>query len=217
MREYLKERRAEAHNREEMDRQNKTRVHEPVDQAKFEQLEYRFLQLQDQVNSYLAGINSRMNALENTSQLQPDSDGWIPWEGGECPVNEEVIVEVIFRSRNGGRDIAGNYSWGHTKSSKGMPGSADIIAYRPAKQEAQWPQVGDTYWTVGSCLETFMDYWNDDSADRERRAGTGIYPTREQAEEAAAKIKRVMEHWRDGGTVDLIPGRYTALGQGIKL
>ena len=56
----------------------------------------------------------------------PDSDGWIPWRGGECPVppNTEVEYKVDFdlKVRSG---KAGFFTWGG-------PASA-ITAYRIVK------------------------------------------------------------------------------------
>lgn len=54
----------------------------------------------------------------------PAPDGWIPWEGGECPVADGKLVTVQFRNGETARDIAMACAWQH-----GM-GTADIIAYR---------------------------------------------------------------------------------------
>ena len=32
---------------------------------------------------------------------EPDADGWIPWEGGECPIPEAKAGEFSLRFRNG--------------------------------------------------------------------------------------------------------------------
>lgn len=61
---------------------------------------------------------------------QPDADGWIPWEGGECPVFPDTPVNVHLR--NGRASVgdgisawsASQYDWTHTGH------SSDIIAYR---------------------------------------------------------------------------------------
>ena len=56
---------------------------------------------------------------------QPDDDGWIKWEGGECPVPEGTIVEVKFRDGDcEGGFPAGEAGWAHEW------GTADIVAYR---------------------------------------------------------------------------------------
>ena len=56
---------------------------------------------------------------------QPSEDGWIPWAGGERPV--DTIVEV--KLRNGGiiMNFACIYDWRHIKD------PVDIIAYRVVK------------------------------------------------------------------------------------
>ena len=59
---------------------------------------------------------------------QPADDGWIPWAGGECPVNGRPLVEVIFRNNVRDTDKASEYSWDHLCES-----GYDIIAYRVVK------------------------------------------------------------------------------------
>ena len=62
---------------------------------------------------------------------QPADDGWIPWEGGERPV--DTIVEV--KLRNGGTlmNFACIYDWRH------MNDPVDIVAYRVVRQsEETW-------------------------------------------------------------------------------
>lgn len=60
-------------------------------------------------------------------------NGWIDWHGGECPVDSDAIVEVIYRKTNlyqYNNDRAGDFSWAHD----GIDG--DIIAYRLHKPDA---------------------------------------------------------------------------------
>lgn len=57
--------------------------------------------------------------------LAAKNDGWIDWSGGECPVSDSEIVDVIFGP--GGRmstNIAGCWRWSHSGT------DSDIIAYR---------------------------------------------------------------------------------------
>lgn len=54
-------------------------------------------------------------------------DGWMLWQGGECPVDSDAIVEVRYRKTNPyqfNNDRAGDFTWSH----HGIDG--DIIAYR---------------------------------------------------------------------------------------
>ena len=54
-------------------------------------------------------------------------DGWTLWQGGECPVDGDAIVEVRYRKTNPyqfNNDRAGDFTWSH----HGIDG--DIIAYR---------------------------------------------------------------------------------------
>ena len=61
----------------------------------------------------------------------PDADGWIEWEGGECPVGIDEIVDV--RRLDGGTYTARavNFHW-LLKS-----GSVSVASYRPHKPEAK--------------------------------------------------------------------------------
>ena len=62
---------------------------------------------------------------------QPSDDGWIPWAGGERPV--DTIVEV--KLRNGGilMNYACVYDWRHLND------PVDIVAYRVVRQsEKTW-------------------------------------------------------------------------------
>lgn len=57
-----------------------------------------------------------------------NTDGWIDWAGGECPVSSHTSVDVKFRdSSTDYGNSADSYTWKH--SAFGMPG-LDIIAYR---------------------------------------------------------------------------------------
>ncbi|MGL5219582.1 MAG: hypothetical protein ACRC8G_08910 [Plesiomonas shigelloides] len=55
----------------------------------------------------------------------PDADGWIAWEGGECPIPLLAACDVKFsRGDEIESTIAGNVGWQHKYS------GGDIIAYR---------------------------------------------------------------------------------------
>ena len=55
----------------------------------------------------------------------PSSDGWIPHDGGPCPVGMETRVKIRFRIGSEDEEVAGVYDWFH-RSTVG-----DIIAYKP--------------------------------------------------------------------------------------
>ena len=55
-----------------------------------------------------------------------DSDGWIEWGGGECPVKSDSIVDIRFRAGKEEKAMpAYHWHWKHDGS------HSDIIAYRP--------------------------------------------------------------------------------------
>lgn len=61
---------------------------------------------------------------------QPADDGWIYWEGGDCPVGQNQGVEVKLRGGCGDQfydNPASYFEWSH--NGLGM----DIIAYRVVK------------------------------------------------------------------------------------
>lgn len=58
-------------------------------------------------------------------------NGWIKWEGGECPVPPETPVFVLMRSGNSEKVglRASSYLWAHRKDGCG---DGDIVAYKLA-------------------------------------------------------------------------------------
>ena len=58
---------------------------------------------------------------------QPSYGDWIPWKGGECPVERGDVVRVKAKNGEIDTDKAHFYDWHHTGS------SLDIIAYRVVK------------------------------------------------------------------------------------
>lgn len=62
----------------------------------------------------------------------PDSEGWIEWGGGECPVPYNARVEWRLRDAYvpfGMPALAVNLRWQH------LPSGTDIIAYRVVREE----------------------------------------------------------------------------------
>lgn len=57
---------------------------------------------------------------------QPDDDGWIKWEGGECPLPDNPDVIVKWRNGATWRGRAFDFQWHNMPSDP----SADIRAYR---------------------------------------------------------------------------------------
>lgn len=93
----------------------------------------------------------------------PD-DGWISWDGGECPVNFNVGVDVKFKDGEVVPDnMARHWDWCH-----GNLGGADIIAYRIVKApEPQWlpltcddvPPGSVIRWNETDAVEESLDGW----------------------------------------------------------
>ena len=64
---------------------------------------------------------------------QPADDGWIPWEGGDCPVAHSTTVDVRLRSQGEGCDVASNWRWLHQTRGNSILKGTDIVAYRVVK------------------------------------------------------------------------------------
>jgi hypothetical protein len=76
----------------------------------------------------------------------PNSDGWIPWNGGECPVPLDTKVEVSCRGPYPtSTGIARDFSWGHLE----MLYDTDIVSYRVIKEESK--DEGWIPWSGGEC------------------------------------------------------------------
>jgi hypothetical protein len=75
--------------------------------------------------------------LEAAEHPQPEpaaqeDDGWIEWEGGECPVPEGTEISVRLRDGREGKDDAPqNWFWGCDQR------GYDIIAYKVIKPRPQ--------------------------------------------------------------------------------
>lgn len=86
---------------------------------------------------------------------KPDSDGWISWCGGECPVDGDVVVDVKFRAQGQADldgDVADNFHWEHFSN------GADVVAYRLHKSEHQKPEWdGEGLPPVGCECEALYD------------------------------------------------------------
>lgn len=83
----------------------------------------RQVNVADQIRAALAET-----AATPASAPAPADDGWIAWEGGECPVAGETMVEIRYRNGDiDGPDEAGEWDWDCRYR------FADIVAYRIAE------------------------------------------------------------------------------------
>jgi len=86
-------------------------------------------------------IGSVAMAENEWELVQADADGWIPWEGGECPLPSGVFCEVMLRgdgnTHKRSEKECNDWIWGH------LGVRSDITAYRPilgepSGQRMQW-------------------------------------------------------------------------------
>jgi hypothetical protein len=76
-----------------------------------------------------ASAKAIARAESTLAEPKPDADGWIPWVGGECPVNPNALVRVRFADfLEEGGCRACQYQW--HRSNPHAP--SDIVAYRVA-------------------------------------------------------------------------------------
>ena len=95
---------------------------------------------QEQENNLVEKVSCAIAKAEATlAAPHPSDDGWIPWEGGECPVTVGTRVDAKFRDGEKAYNVpAGDCAedpdsrsasdWSHMES------DYDIIAYRIAKE-----------------------------------------------------------------------------------
>lgn len=72
----------------------------------------------------------------------PDADGWVEWKGGECPVEEDVIVDVKTRGGEVEFSKARCWNWSHEQCL--CIQSRQIVAYRlhrAAREELEAPEL----------------------------------------------------------------------------
>ena len=63
---------------------------------------------------------------------QPD-DGWIPWNGGDCPVEVGTRVDVRYRDGWEGDGLSFMWRWHHATQKSSDVKELDIVAYRVVK------------------------------------------------------------------------------------
>ncbi len=70
----------------------------------------------------------------SSGEVLLNSGGWIPWNGGECPVPLDTKVEVSCRGPYPtSTGLARDFSWGHLE----MLYDTDIVSYRVIKEESK--------------------------------------------------------------------------------
>lgn len=124
----------------------------------------------------------------------PDADGWIEWEGGECPVNGDELVVCKVRSgrewRDGKAIMAKVLRWRHTG------GIADIIAYRLHKQEPAKPESDQVEEAKPTIEQLAAEYRNaKDYAERKQQEAD------EAKAEAEAKLAELVSAGKAVGLV----------------
>ena len=84
----------------------------------------------DSASKHIAYVIAKAEAA--LAEPPAAADGWIPWSGGECPL--DLLTQVDVRYRNSGELIigstclAGAYDWSHDER------DYDIVAYRIVKE-----------------------------------------------------------------------------------
>ncbi len=74
----------------------------------------------------------------HTAQAETGALHWIEWSGGDCPVDPNAMVSVVFRMIGTPEppDRAGDLRWSHLKSPT-KKGWGDIISYAMTSRAEQ--------------------------------------------------------------------------------
>lgn len=96
------------------------------------------LERQRALNALLsAELDAKGAAVERIGKRIAKMEGapsWITWDGGDCPVKPEQIVQVRLRCGAEREGLAGLYAWGHDGR------AFDIISYRVVDREPVKPK-----------------------------------------------------------------------------
>ena len=68
---------------------------------------------------------------EAEEDAESTDDGWIPWKGGECPVDRDMVVEVKLIDGRELQSLALAFSWSELTNKEDF-----IVAYRIVKEVA---------------------------------------------------------------------------------
>ena len=84
----------------------------------------------DSASKHIAYVIAKAEAA--LAEPQAAADGWIPWNGGECPINNGVWFWLRFRNGHqfGPHNGAAIWRWDHNRFLE----EGDIIAYRIVKE-----------------------------------------------------------------------------------
>lgn len=111
----------------------------------------------------------------------PDADGWIEWNGGECPVGEDDRIDVKFSDGDTLFDVDSVWDWGYNV------GACYIIAYRLRKPEQAKPATEPVVVAKPTIEQLATDYRNRmDFAYRKQQEADGA---KVDAEEALRKLE----------------------------
>ena len=75
----------------------------------------------------------RSEAIAKAEATQSADDGWIPWEGGACPVEVGTRVDVRYRDGWEGDGLSFMWRWHHATQKSSDVKELDIVAYRVVK------------------------------------------------------------------------------------
>lgn len=86
------------------------------------QAAFAYVSASEELDAYLDGL------VEQNGTPAAETEAWVEWAGGQCPVSKGVRFELKFRDGSLLSDASGErWSWSH----KGK--ASDIIAYRIVK------------------------------------------------------------------------------------
>lgn len=119
---------------------------------------------------YLASSNNKWYPSEYPEfaknlayRVVPDENGWLPWYGGECPVDPGTVVETRVGYRVGKSRKAGDYIWGSSITAYRVIEEKAVITdltVKLAESQAREAKLRDfAQWLTGCCDLTQYDYF----------------------------------------------------------
>lgn len=142
--------------------------------------------------------------------VKADSEGWIPWDGGECPLPDGAGHEVKFLDGDIEEDESPEtWQWGNDGS------SGDIIAYRPILSEQSEPDAKQsltvdllTRLRVAQEASKDFDAALEELSEQLCELGYQLVPiTPEVALEVPSEDMSDWRNWREGDKIQCISSK----------
>src|SRR5690554_24550 len=144
-----------------------------------------------------------------------DADGWIPWEGGECPLPDGKHCEYKMRLAGLAKTVRGSeyLDWSHEG------GSAEIVAYRPILDEPAEPEAVEWDGEAAKALcEIYFDIaasaYGEEEVRRRRDQALARTAAQRAEDEAVEVMYPIIDEVHEDGPVEIARTLYRAIRDG---